>query len=155
LPGLLNVASGMGSRYVPGGRTFSWGKRTEAILKKWEPIFKASVVDWPNYWHFEGRSAVLRWKGDNEGSSLYPLHPTGLTWRYRRQSTLGSGQGEQVYGLLFWELRRPLPIVAPYLVLIALVGVDWTWCWGSLMDCLTWALIGHGHKSMPKEPEVA
>ena len=80
---MLNVASEKGLRSVPGAHTFSWSKRTEAILKKWEPIFKASVVHWPSYWCFDGRTAVLRLKGENEGTCLPSLYPASLIWQHR------------------------------------------------------------------------
>ena len=93
---MSHMASGTAPPHSPGGCTFSWNKRTEAILKKWEPIFKASAVHWKSYWYFEGRTAALCWKGEHEGTLLYAGHPTCLTWESRCGANLGGSQEETV-----------------------------------------------------------
>jgi hypothetical protein len=64
---------------MPGGRTFSWNKRAANLLKKWKPVFEASVVNWTSYWHYDGKSGVLRLRLDNEGV------PTNFTSRHAEE----------------------------------------------------------------------
>jgi len=64
---MLHSASRLRSEVVGTASKFSTGKRTEAILKRWKSIFETSVVNWPRYWYYDGRTAVLCRKGENEG----------------------------------------------------------------------------------------